>query len=427
MILPMPLRSAVSPLLTAALAVSLAACTGDRASGPLPQEAYVWQRSWGPELRAAISQADGIAGLTLLAAEIDPAQRPPQVVRIGIPGSAGVSPASNSELALRIGAFPGRFVDDPALVSLIVETAREVLQDARARGLSPSEIQIDYDCPESKLDDYLLLVRRLKEEIAPVPVTITALPSWLRHHRALGRLVDEADGWVLQVHSVAPPGPSGELVLCDPAEAREAVERAARFERPFRVALPTYGYAAAFDSSGKLLGLSAEGWPRRWPAGVTVREIRSDPEALAGLVRDWTADRPREMAGVVWYRLPVKGDLRNWSWPTLAAVMAGRVPRPKPRLALRAPAPGLVEIDLINEGDGDAPWPAAVRVLWEGDRLLAADALAGYRARFAGPDELRIERSGHPRLRPGERRVIAWLRFSSPTEIRVAIPTPPAG
>jgi hypothetical protein len=260
-----------------------------------------------------------------------------------------------------------------------------------------------------------------------VPVTITALPSWLRHRKALGELLTEADGWVLQVHSVAPPGPNGEMVLCDPAAAREAVERAARFERPFRVALPTYGYAAAFDPSGKLLGLSAEGLPRTWPAGVTVREVRSDPAALAGLVRDWTADRPREMAGIVWYRLPVEGDRRNWSWPTLAAVMAGRAPRPEPRIARREPAPGLVEVDLINDGEADAPWPAAVRMRWEGKHLLAADALAGYRALPAGPGELQIERSGDRLLRPGERRVIAWLRFSSPTEVRFEVPTPPAG
>ena len=420
----MPLRSAVHLLLIAALAGSLAACAGDRASDPLPHDAYVWQRSWGPEVQAAIARADGLAGLTVLAAEIDPTEKPARVV---IPGSAGVSPASNSGLALRIGSFPGRFTDDPALVSLILETAREILQNARTRGLSPSEIQIDYDCPESKLDDYVLLIRRLKEKIAPVPVTITALPSWLRHRRALRALVNEADGWVLQVHSVTPPGPRGEMVLCDPAAAREAVERAARFGRPFRVALPTYGYAAAFDSSGKLLGLSAEGWPRRWPAGVTVREVRSDPAALAGLVRDWTADRPRELAGIVWYRLPVDGDRRNWSWPTLAAVMAGRVPRPETRLVRREPAPGLIEIDLVNEGDGDASWPAAVRIRWKGEGLLAADALAGYRARGSAAGTLRIEGSGDRLLRPGERRVIAWLRFTSPTEVRLEIPTPPAG
>jgi Protein of unknown function (DUF3142) len=193
------------------------------------------------------------------------------------------------------------------------------------------------------------------------------------------------------------------------------------------VALPTYGYAAAFDSSGKLLGLSAEGWPRRWPAGVTVREVRSDPEALAGLVWGWTADRPRELAGLIWYRLPVDGERRNWSWPALATVMAGRVPRPEPRLVRREPAPGLVEIDLANEGDGDAAWPAAVSIRWDGDRLLASDSLAGYRTRHAGPGELRIERSGERLLRPGERRVIAWLRFSSPTEVRLDIPPSPAG
>ena len=41
-----------APLLAALLL--LAACR--RASGPLPQEVYVWQRSWTPEVESALGR-----------------------------------------------------------------------------------------------------------------------------------------------------------------------------------------------------------------------------------------------------------------------------------------------------------------------------------------------------------------------------------
>jgi len=38
--------------------------------------------------------------------------------------------------------------------------------------------------------------------------------------------------------------------------------------------------------------------------------------AAAGLVREWTRERPEELAGILWYRLPVAGDRLNWPMPT---------------------------------------------------------------------------------------------------------------
>ena len=103
---------------------------------------------------------------------------------------------------------------------------------------------------------------------------------------------------------------------------------------------------------GRLVGLSAEGPLLSWPAGLRLREARSDPAAAAGLVREWTRDRPAELAGILWYRLPVEGDRLNWTGPALRAVMAGRSPQSAVRVDVRAPEPGLVEIDLLNSGDG---------------------------------------------------------------------------
>lgn len=400
-----------------ALAALLAACRHPHASGPLRQEAYVWQRSWSPAVRQAVQQASGISGFVVLAAEVDLRQGSPKVARIPLDPSLKDSdrPAG---AALRVTTFPSRFADEPRIGELLAGITRDLTAEARAKGITLSEIQIDYDCPESKLDDYRGLLPILRKAATPVPLTFTALPSWMGQRRAFGKLIAAADGYVLQVHSLKP----GELTLLKKDEAREWINVATRFGRPFRVALPTYGYLAVFDSQGKLLGLSAEGPLLSWPEGISVRTARSDPAVLAGLIRDWTRSRPAELAGVLWYRLPVEGDRLNWSWPALRAVMAGHEPRGKVRADVRAPEPGLAEIDLFNEGDGEAAAPASVRVRWRDGTFLAADGLAGYETRPPERGELRLARPRPGRLRPGERRTIAWLRFASPTEIHVELP-----
>jgi hypothetical protein len=408
----------------------LAACSPPQTSGPLRQEAYVWQRSWSPAVRAAVRQASGISGFVVLAAEVELRQGAPRVARV--PFDAETWKGRRVGAAVRVTTLPARFVDEPDIVRLLQEVVREVAAEAQGKGISLAEVQLDYDCPESKLDDYRGLLPILKQAAAPVPLTFTALPSWLRQRRAFAALIAAADGYVLQVHSLAPPASAdagrGEIPLLDPRAAREWAAAAARFGRSFRVALPTYGYLAAWDARGRLLGLSAEGPALAWPPGATLREARSDPALVAGLVREWTRERPRELAGLLWYRLPVADDRRNWPWPALRAVMAGRSPRGEPRAVVREPEPGLAEVDLLNAGDGDAALPSPVRIRWGHETLLAADGLAGYRiAEAPGPDGLRLtlpDRPTPPRLRPGERRQIAWLRFAARTEIRVELPPP---
>jgi hypothetical protein len=420
-----------------------------RAHGPLRQEAYVWQRDWSPAVRAAVADRTsplGLAGLNVLAAQVDPvggpsanaasaasAAGPLRILRVAYDPVSLRRSGLPVGLSIRIGTFPGRMGERPDAVAALSRLLRDLLAAAGASGLAPVEIQLDYDCPESKLDDYRELLLALRPAVAPVPLTLTALPAWLDHRRDFARLIAAADGYVLQVHSLAPPpSPTAGFVLCRPEDARRWVEAAARFGRPFRVALPTYGYVAAFDAQGHLLGLAAEGAPVLGERGATLRSVRSDPAAMAALVRGWRRDRPAELTGILWYRLPVASDHLNWSPTTLRAVMSGREPRTDLRAATRTPEPGLIEVDLVNTGEAEAPEPAAVHLRWHGAPPLAADALAGYRLRpapRADPNGVFLEAaagSAARTLRPGDRRTIAWLRFAGaePVEVEIA-PAPP--
>lgn len=421
-------RRLLSVLALAALAVFGGRCGRGRASGPLPQEAYVWQRAWTPAVREAVGRAADFRSLVILGAEVDLSSRPPRIARPAI--AWDILKGRPVGLALRIGRFhgwgggTGKFADDPETVRRLAGLAGDLAREARSHKLDIREIQLDYDCPESKLADYPVLVDAVGRAVAPTPVTLTALPSWLRHERAFKTLARSADGFVLQVHFLRtpsrPPSPDTAVELVDPQEAVRAVEQAARAGVPFRVALPTYSYGAVFDERGALLGLAAEGG-----RSTGLPEVTANPAVLARLVQAWTNDRPEEMQGLIWYRLPTADDARNWPWETLRAVMTGRVPRTGMRAEIREPKPLLHEIDLVNTGEADAALTSPLHIRWDSDTLMAADAIAGTRLFRTGPREARLEAPATIRpLRPGERRTVAWLRFTRPAEVHVEIPSP---
>ncbi len=398
------------------------ACRAERAAGPLRQEAYVWQRSWTPAVQESMRQAGGFAGLVVLAAEVDLQNASPRVARVPLdPTLKALGKPVGA--ALRVSEFPGLFAQKPGIVQLLEALIREVAAEARSKGIHLSEIQLDYDCPESKLGDYRDVLPSLQRAASPLRLTITALPAWVQRRRAFRTLIEQADGYVLQLHSlVLPRSPDEEVTMIEAASAKGWVEEAARSGRPFRVALPTHGYTAAIDDKGELVGLLSEGPLFSSSPKVKVRTVRSDPAEMAGLIRGWTQDRPPQLAGVIWFRLPVAGERLNWSWPTLRTVMTGRAPRTELRTLQREPEPGLVQIDLQNAGEAAVPWPAAVRIRWRGKAPIAADGLAVYRLVPAKDGEIRLEGSGAGLLRPGERRPIAWLRFAARTEVEVELP-----
>lgn len=359
-------------------------CAVGRAA-PLPHSAYVWQRQWTEPVRTALTNAaPALTGFVALAAE-NSTRFNPDLATLRATGKP-------FGLAWRIGTGATGSPDFAA--ALLTKTGA-------------TELQIDYDCPESQLDTYRQWLTTIRAQVAPTPVTITALPAWLRQP-AFSNLVAATDGFVLQVHSF-------DSTLCDTGRAARAVAQAAQYGVPFRVALPTYGYVVAHDRTGKFLGLAAEGPARNWPASAVISEVRAEAPALAALVREWNTHRPPNLTGVIWYRLPITTDRLNWRWPTLAAIIAGKIPQPVLVAELRRPQPGLVELDLLNTGTANAFTNTSITVRWRDATLLACDALAGFA--MTGSETNAARFVGNPRLAPGERRVAGWLRFRETKEV----------
>ena len=398
----------------------------ERRNGPFGQEIYVWQRQWGAVVSKALNQAAGQASsFSVLAAEVSwKGSEVDREVRVAIDYEALKATGRPVGFALRIGPYSGPFDKRGEAANFLTGFAGSLIAEAREAGVEPVELQIDFDCAESKLNGYRKWVEAFREKISPVPVVITVLPCWL-DERAFKALARAGDGFVLQVHSLErPKGPENPITLCDSKAAVRWVEQAARNGVPFRVALPTYGYIMAFNKEGRFIGLTAEGPSRMWDEGTILRSVSSEPAAMARLVQGWQEDRPCAMQGVIWYRLPVETDILNWRWLTLSSVMAGRIPRDSVRVEVEYPEPELAEIVLVNDGETDQPAGAKIEVGCKGEDVIASDGLRGYAVTRTDTGSICLEYRGEKvfsTIRAGERWKIGWIRLKKEMEVKTHV------
>ncbi|MFM7809947.1 MAG: DUF3142 domain-containing protein, partial [Planctomycetota bacterium] len=225
----------------------------------MSQSVYVWQRAWNAEVREAVSRrASLFAGVVALDTEIGWKDGRSEHVEVAWDAESLRAAGVPVGLALRVGPCGKATMRDPATVAMLVEHAGRVVGMARQRGIEPAELQVDFDCATSRLDDYAAWIRAIASAVKPLPVTITVLPTWMGSS-SFGPLVRASAGFVLQVHSVDKARMEDERPsLCDDIQARRWIEDAARFGVPFQVALPSYGYLAVLDERGALSGLVAE-------------------------------------------------------------------------------------------------------------------------------------------------------------------------
>lgn len=395
-----------------------------RARGPLSQQAYIWQRNWTPSVREAVHQsAQSFSAYVPLAAEASFKSGRLEFARVEVDYDSLKQTGLPIGLALRIGPYRGPFSGSDRTADQLAQLAASVISDAKAHGLGACEIQIDFDCADSNLDGYAAWIAAIKVRAATTPVTITALPSWLKHS-SFARLARASDGYVLQVHSLErPTSADGPMTLCDPAAARRAVETAGQIGVPFRVALPTYGYVVTFDDAGRFAGLWAEGNTGTPPPGSTTRALRADPSQIAGLVGGWANDRPANLIGLIWYRLPIAEDELNWRWTTLRCVMAGASPRSHLIATATRSEPRLYEVELQNDGNAESDLPKSVTLQCPGAVIVACDAIGGFE-KTTGDAGMVLTSS--PALvaqgiAPGGRRAIGWLRLSQDTEVHAYV------
>lgn len=326
---------------------SLLAACGSSAPPAGLHDAYVWQRAWRGAVQQALHESAAMVGVWhVLAGEIDAQGR-----------MQGVAVDFSALSASGRPAIPVIRIDGAMLPTQDVAPIVALLD--RWPAVHPwRSIEIDHDSAARRLGEYARFLERLRAAIgSPLRLSITLLPDWL-DSPDIQQLLDAADEVVLQLHGLPRAGDH----LFDPARARHWVGRMAQSGKPFRIALPNYGSRLARDEAGRVLGVESE-VPVALPAGET-RELFVSPVSVAAFLRVLEKAPPRHFLGVVWFRLPVAGDVRVWSRATWHAVMRKEALSPQLRAEWR-PADGEKkrgDVLLLNTGVHDAELPAQLNV-----------------------------------------------------------------
>ncbi|HQH74111.1 MAG TPA: hypothetical protein PK360_18695, partial [bacterium] len=141
----------------------------DRKTARLPNAFYIWQRDWTDEVsQAARRAADSACAFLVLAAEMKGGEG-------GIRPAMRLHPSWDTLAKLQKPAVPVIRFDGKTAANLLPSRAGETVRrcgelirgivgDAAAGNLRVSEIQLDYDCPTSKLEDYRSFLQALKTE-----------------------------------------------------------------------------------------------------------------------------------------------------------------------------------------------------------------------------------------------------------------------
>ena len=111
----------------------------------------------------------------------------------------------------------------------------------------------------------------------------------------------------------------------------------------------------------------------------------------------------------MWFRLPVDGDRRAWSFATLEAVRAGHDLVPRVDVVVRPSADsfGLHDVVVVNRGVVDARAPYRVEIDVAG--LAAADGVNGFSFDHG------FSSLHPPRIAPAGELVVGWVRAQEVT------------
>ena len=167
----------------------------------------------------------------------------------------------------------------------------------RRKGDDPAEVQIDFDCPASRLADYAAAITRLRAGGGIRSVSVTALASWI-DAPDFGKLAAAADEIVPMFYDLETDDPAavraGRFEPLIGAETLDWIAKWRRCPRPWRAGLPNFQRLSIFGPDGKLAGHH----PRFDPGMLLAStHLSIDLPAAAGCAT-FTVDSAGPLAGV---------------------------------------------------------------------------------------------------------------------------------
>lgn len=376
----------------------------------LKTEFYIWQRNWTQKVQASVARAAEHAnGFMILSGEFDVRKNHMAFSPVHVRWDIFSLSDTVVTLVFRIRTPVSCFLENNGTEqtgAFIEKHLSKIITDVREKGIQVSGVQLDYDCPTSDLSEYGRLLTYLIGLHPDWAWSVTTLPTWLPHEE-FEKLVARLDYFVLQTYTFQRPVKLGDdLSVIHTAEIPKYIEQASSAITPFYVALPTYGYAVIFDENGCFTGLEAETASHQWAPAYTVKKVMSQPADIALIVSQLNTDSPKGMLGMAWFRLPVDGDTYNWSWPTLLAVMKGRLPEISYQAELRRVNSGLYEVWVTNPADSGYSGRIKLTIRQTGCHIIAKDMLRDFSEIISENNRVRIL-SGKIPL-PGRQAMAAW-------------------
>ncbi len=242
-------------------------------------------------------------------------------------------------------------------------------------------IQIDYDCPASRLADYALLLEKLRRELEIDHLSITALASWIDAPE-FQKFSKAADQIVPMFYDLEPDHPL-EITRGTPRQMTDSatihwINRWKSCRTDWRAGLPNFQRLTLFDAKGKLIGHMQQ-WDyatvnsserfRRVSApspSCAVFEVQEDMKVFGvamksgsllvwrttddkQLIRALTAARAANASGAVWFAHPASAPVPARSITHLESLQHGVTPMPK--LVETRLESGAVTLTNIGTGD----------------------------------------------------------------------------
>jgi Protein of unknown function (DUF3142) len=342
---------------------------------------YIWQRNWQSEVLESIDRLKPLCNsFIVLGGDFQLKDKRVESSKVLVNWDYLKSKGPVT-VAFRVHKGIDRVLkndDISSFVDYVAKSINDVLSDASQKGVQIAGVQIDYDCPTSKLSDFTRFVKELKENYIRLPISITALPTWMNSFD-FPQLISAVDYYVLQLHSFEIPKSNDKAQYIFPKDKAPAYfQRAISLNRPFYLSLPTYGYEVAYANDGRFLGLRAEGGVEFFGNNIKQRLMYANSNELLkfiSLIKNYPF---KNFLGINWFRLPVKSDKFNWDIKTLECVIKGQTPKVEFTIKVVDGKDSVKELYLLNSGETNVEHEIGFNINWQSKNKPIYDILSDF-------------------------------------------------
>lgn len=372
-------------------------------------QVYLWRQSYGGDVRKSLEiAAQNFEAVNFLHSKISfDGGKKPRLAFLPINTDYLRGLNAKKIACVRIEGLAASEKEYAALGPKIAKLVRACAQKAAER-IGIEEIQVDFDCPESKLGSYAVWLNEIRGALPEnLPLSITAVPSQM-NAKNFEKALEHCDYFTLQIHNIANYG--GELKIFDAETALKEVLRADRLGKNFMVALPTYSHFVEIGENGSPAKILSENF-----SGVScgphgrIKKISSDFFEVEKLSSEIKKLKLKNFRGEIYFRLPCGNEISNWSLESFLAVAKGEKLKMSHRV-FAVEAGGIAEIWLENAGNVDlcAPFEALCKI----ENAKYCDGINGFAFKGRTKGGLLFENGEDLafKLKPNEKIKIGWAK-----------------